>query len=251
MKKYAARVDDDHLCPLVEGGKPHVGGPLSPPGAWDVLIGGKQAIRVLDTAKCAGSLDLVKKGAPMVLIGGLHAARKGDPTVHTGVIMEGFPMVLIGGSTPPATDEEALDEAMNLIRTSEFGKTEEGKKVLAKLEAMKRNGDIRFKHFDGGIRGEYGSGGVSVNEKYNRDPDAIASELVHEATHGIESDNHIFPHGNTIDEEMHTNNNQLDIYEEQRDEGFRDPELERRRTARNNGTLRDDIRSRYPGSPEH
>jgi len=244
MKKYAARVGDDHLCPLVEGGKLHVGGSLNPPGAGGVLIGGKPAVRVLDTATCVGPPDFVKKGAPMVLIGGLHAARRGDPTVHGGCIMGGFPMVLIGGSTPPATDEDALDDAMNLIRTSEFGKTEEGKKVLAKLEAMKRKGDIHFKHYDGGTRGEYEGGEISVNEHYNRDPNATASELVHEATHGLEDDKHIFPHENTIDEEMHTNTNQLDIYEEQRNEGFRDPSLERRRTARANGTLRNDVRAR-------
>ena len=160
-------------------------------------------------------------------------------------------MVLIGGSTPPATDEEAIEDAMNIIRTSDFGQTPEGQEVLRKLEEIKRNGGITFKSYTGGTRGEYGGGEIKVNAAYNRDPNAVASELVHEATHGLEDDKHWFPHSNTIDEEMHTNTNQLDIYEEQRKEGFRDPELERRRTARNNGTLRDDIRSRYPDAPEH
>ena len=89
MKKLAACVGDDHMCPLLTGGNhltggKHVGGPLMPPGAPMVLIHGKLAIRVLDTATCSGPPDVVMKGAPMVLIGGLAMARKGDPTVHGG-----------------------------------------------------------------------------------------------------------------------------------------------------------------------
>lgn len=238
------------MCPLVEGGKPHVGGPLNPPGAADVLIGGKPAVRVLGTATCVGAPDLVKKGAPQVLIAGLHAARRGDPTVHGGCIMEGFPMVLIGGTTPPTSDEEALEDAMNLIRVSKFAKTAEGQKVLAKLEQMKRDGKINFKHFDGGRRGESGGGEISLSDRLDRNPDATASGLVHEDTHALADDEHVFPHRNTIDEEMRTHTNQNNFYEEQRDE-FRDPALERRRAAVADGTLRDDIRRRYPDIPEH
>jgi uncharacterized Zn-binding protein involved in type VI secretion len=35
-------------------------------------------------------------GRPNVLIGGLPAARMGDPTAHGGVIVAGYPTVLIG-----------------------------------------------------------------------------------------------------------------------------------------------------------
>jgi hypothetical protein len=37
----AARVGDMHVCPLVTGGVPHVGGPILPLGAIAVLDGGK------------------------------------------------------------------------------------------------------------------------------------------------------------------------------------------------------------------
>ncbi len=65
----AARVGDNHVCPMITPGTPpvpHVGGPIS-------------------------------LGCPTVLIGGMPAARMGDMTAHGGVISVGYPMVLIGG----------------------------------------------------------------------------------------------------------------------------------------------------------
>ena len=44
----AARVGDMHTCPMFDGPKPHVGGPILPPGAPTVLIGGMPAARVGD-----------------------------------------------------------------------------------------------------------------------------------------------------------------------------------------------------------
>jgi uncharacterized Zn-binding protein involved in type VI secretion len=62
----AARITDMHVCPMVTGVVPHVGGPILPPGA------------------------------PTVLIGGQPAARMGDSTAHGGVIVLGCPTVIIG-----------------------------------------------------------------------------------------------------------------------------------------------------------
>jgi uncharacterized Zn-binding protein involved in type VI secretion len=39
---------------------------------------------------------MIAMGSPTVLIGGLPAARMGDPTVHGGVIVMGWLTVLIG-----------------------------------------------------------------------------------------------------------------------------------------------------------
>jgi hypothetical protein len=39
----AARAGDMHICPLVSGVVPHVGGPVMPPGVPTVLIGGMPA----------------------------------------------------------------------------------------------------------------------------------------------------------------------------------------------------------------
>jgi uncharacterized Zn-binding protein involved in type VI secretion len=94
----AARVSDMHTCPMVDPGpKPHVGGPILPPGCPTVLIGGLPAARVGDQAFCVGPPDTISKGESTVLIGGKPAARLGDSTAHGGVIAVGFPTVLIGG----------------------------------------------------------------------------------------------------------------------------------------------------------
>jgi len=92
----AARITDMHTCPMVTGVVPHVGGPILPPCAPTVLIGGLPAARITDMATCVGPPDVIVKGSPTVLIGGLLAARVGDVTAHGGVIVLGCPTVIIG-----------------------------------------------------------------------------------------------------------------------------------------------------------
>lgn len=87
-----------HVCPMVDPGpKPHVGGPILPPGCVTVLIGGMPAARVGDMATCTGPPDTIAKGSATVLIGGMMAARIGDNTAHGGSIVVGCPTVMIGG----------------------------------------------------------------------------------------------------------------------------------------------------------
>jgi uncharacterized Zn-binding protein involved in type VI secretion len=89
-----------HTCPQVNPGLPpipHVGGPITGPGAPTVLIGGLPAARVSDMAVCVGPPDSIVKGSATVLIAGLPAARIGDTTAHGGSIVLGCPTVLIGG----------------------------------------------------------------------------------------------------------------------------------------------------------
>lgn len=92
----AARLADQHVCPMFDGPKPHVGGPITGPGCATVLIGGMPAARVTDMATCVGPPDLIVKGSPTVMIGFMMAARMGDNTAHGGVIVTGFPTVMIG-----------------------------------------------------------------------------------------------------------------------------------------------------------
>ena len=95
----AARVSDLHTCPSTTEGPPsvpHVGGPISGPGASTVLIGGLPAARVTDMAECAGPPDVIVNGSSTVLIEGLPAARMGDATAHGGTIARGCASVLIG-----------------------------------------------------------------------------------------------------------------------------------------------------------
>ncbi len=96
MGMPAARVGDMHVCPMITGLVPHVGGPILPPGGIPVLIGGMPAARVSDMAVCVGPPDVIALGSFTVLIGGMPAARLGDMTAHAGAIVMGMPTVLIG-----------------------------------------------------------------------------------------------------------------------------------------------------------
>ncbi|MGN6706792.1 MAG: PAAR domain-containing protein [Rhodanobacter sp.] len=91
----AARLTDMHVCPMVTGVVPHVGGPIVAPGAPTVLVGGLPAARISDMVTCVGPPDTIIMGAPKVLIGGLPAARMGDSTAHGGSIVLGCFTVII------------------------------------------------------------------------------------------------------------------------------------------------------------
>lgn len=92
----AARLTDLHTCPMVTGVVPHVGGPITAPGAPTVLIGGLPAARVGDLCTCVGPPDSIVKGSMKVFIKGQPAARLGDTTAHGGVIVLGCFTVLVG-----------------------------------------------------------------------------------------------------------------------------------------------------------
>jgi uncharacterized Zn-binding protein involved in type VI secretion len=96
MGMPAARLTDMHVCPMVTGVVPHVGGPIVGPGAPTVLIGNMPAARVGDMVTCVGPPDAIVVGAFTVLIGGQPAARMLDSTAHGGMIVLGYPTVLIG-----------------------------------------------------------------------------------------------------------------------------------------------------------
>jgi len=93
----AARMTDMHVCPMVTGVVPHVGGPILPPCCPTVLIGFLPAARVTDMATCVGPPDVIAMGSTSVMIGFLPAARIGDITAHGGTIVMGEFTVIIGG----------------------------------------------------------------------------------------------------------------------------------------------------------
>ncbi|QCX00962.1 type VI secretion protein [Aggregatimonas sangjinii] len=95
MGAPAARIGDFHVCPMVTGTVPHVGGPVSM-GAATVMIAGMPAARVGDMCTCVGPPDTIAAGSATVMIEGMPAARMGDSTAHGGTIVVGAPTVLIG-----------------------------------------------------------------------------------------------------------------------------------------------------------
>jgi uncharacterized Zn-binding protein involved in type VI secretion len=99
----AARVTDFEACPK---GKP--GGPLVT-GEPTVLIEGRPAARVGDSAACADGPTKIGSGSPTVIIAGSRAARVGDTTCHGGKIVTGAATVWIGDGGAGGTG--ALDTA--------------------------------------------------------------------------------------------------------------------------------------------
>ena len=65
----AARLSDMHVCPMVTGVVPHVGGPIMK-GSATVMIGFLPAARMGDQCTCVGPPDVIIKGEPTVMIGG-------------------------------------------------------------------------------------------------------------------------------------------------------------------------------------
>ncbi|QZH74552.1 MAG: PAAR domain-containing protein [Erythrobacter sp.] len=96
MGMPASRVTDMHVCPMVTGVVPHVGGPVLPPGAPTVLIGSLPAARVGDMCTCVGPPDVIALGSFTVITVGMPQARIGDMTAHGGSLVLGCFTVLVG-----------------------------------------------------------------------------------------------------------------------------------------------------------
>ena len=96
MGQPAARITDMHVCPMVTGVVPHVGGPNLPGSNVTVLIGGMPAVRMTDMQTCVGPPDVIVLGATTILIGNMPAARMGDSSAHGSTIVLGHFTVIIG-----------------------------------------------------------------------------------------------------------------------------------------------------------
>ena len=94
MSLPAARIGDFHVCPMVTGLVPHVGGPVAM-GAGTVMINNMPAARVGDMCTCVGPPDTIISGSSTVMIENMPAARMTDSTAHGGTILMGSPNVLI------------------------------------------------------------------------------------------------------------------------------------------------------------
>ena len=96
MTMPAARVTDTHVCPMVTGIIPHVGGPIVVP-CPTVLIGKLPAATATAMAVCIGPPDMIAKGSTKVLTGKKPQARLSDTCAHGVAVVMGFPTVLVGG----------------------------------------------------------------------------------------------------------------------------------------------------------
>lgn len=112
MDKPAARIGDKHTCPMVEAGKPHVGGPIVGPGAPTVFAQNMPVSVKGDSVTCSGAPDTVLVASTTVFACDKNVARMGDNTAHGGVIVGGAPLVLVGdpGSPPEVSRLEQANE---------------------------------------------------------------------------------------------------------------------------------------------
>ena len=96
MGQPIATVGSNHICPMKDGKKSHVGGPLLK-GSVSVFANGKPIGRVGDQLQCQSpALDIVSKGSASVFADGKPTARMNDMTAHGGTIMIGEVNVLVG-----------------------------------------------------------------------------------------------------------------------------------------------------------
>ncbi len=116
----AARITDMHVCPMVTGVVPHVGGPILPPCAPTVLIGYLPAARVADMATCVGPPDVILMGSPTVLIGYLMAARIGGRRHRPRLLHRHHRRSRYGRRRqPPSRNYECSEEVRYLFHLNE------------------------------------------------------------------------------------------------------------------------------------
>ena len=146
----AARITDMHVCPMVTGIVPHVGGPIIPPCSLNVMTGSLNQARVSDFLTCVGPPDIIVMGAFTVLVNGLPAARLLDLTAHGGdIVAPGMPTVIIGN---PAF---AIPSVIVIVGTPVFqqqvvrdlvliGMTPSGQALFRRLQAAGKTITIQF-----------------------------------------------------------------------------------------------------------
>lgn len=96
--KKVATIGSMHICPMVTGTTPHVGGPISGPGNPGILIDGTPIAVMGDMSVCTGPPDVIVTGCPGVLADGVPIVTETCMTAHGGVVSTGVPGVTVSSS---------------------------------------------------------------------------------------------------------------------------------------------------------
>lgn len=92
------RLTDLHVCPMVTGVIPHIGGPIVGPGCETVLAMEMPVSVMEDNVVCVGPPDTIALGWPNVLAGEKPVTFMGSLTEHGGVVLgPGALTVMVGG----------------------------------------------------------------------------------------------------------------------------------------------------------
>lgn len=90
----------NHICPMVTGVVPHIGGPIVGPGCSGVLVDGIPVSLMGDTCVCSGPPDVIVQGYPGVLADGVPVVVQNSMTAHGGIIPMGIVGVTIDSAKP-------------------------------------------------------------------------------------------------------------------------------------------------------
>jgi uncharacterized Zn-binding protein involved in type VI secretion len=110
----AARIGDNHVCPMVTPGVPpipHVGGPFVM-GSPTVLVGDMPQSRVTDQLVCVGPPDMAVMGEPTVLVGMVGAG--GLAGAMDGLQSMGIPVPMSSSSVASAPTATLLSDGTML-----------------------------------------------------------------------------------------------------------------------------------------
>jgi uncharacterized Zn-binding protein involved in type VI secretion len=110
----ASRIGDLHVCPMVTGVVPHVGGPFIL-GSPTVLVGNMPQSRVTDQLTCVGPPDVAMMGCETVLVG--MAGAGGAAGAMGGAAAMGVPVPM----QPPPSSSSSLQSELQqdgTIKTS-------------------------------------------------------------------------------------------------------------------------------------
>ncbi|MEM8523923.1 MAG: PAAR domain-containing protein [Bacteroidota bacterium] len=96
MSKATVTITCHHFCPMKDGKKEHVGGPIIQ-GSTDVFVENKMLSRHGDSLQCQSpKIDKIIATTTSVFVNGKPLARIQDPTIHGGKIVEGSQSVFAG-----------------------------------------------------------------------------------------------------------------------------------------------------------
>jgi uncharacterized Zn-binding protein involved in type VI secretion len=222
----AARLTDMHVCPMVTGIVPHVGGPITGPGCPTVLIQALPAARVSDMCTCVGPPDLIAKGSSGVFIGGMPAARMLDTCAHGGMIVLGCFTVLIGeaggggsggggggggglGIGGPAHAVPGTAPVSTGLGNDVDTLANQSPTLQNNIRALQQNGwTIQYGPAGGGSYTSRDTKTIVVDQNEQGNATAVAQTLAHESGHAMYTpDPYVPPNGLTRDQYIQQNTN--------------------------------------------
>lgn len=85
-----------HICPMVTGNVPHVGGPIIEGDGAFTVNGIPVALQGHRCSCQAGGDDVLIQGCSALTVNGIPVVLKGSATAHGGIVIEGSSALTVG-----------------------------------------------------------------------------------------------------------------------------------------------------------